>query len=472
MAKILVMGGGIGGLSTAMLLAADDHDVTVLERDPAPPPVSGDEAWDRWERRGVNQFRMVHYFLPRFRAIAEAELPDAVAALDADGVLRHNPIELIPETLTGGFRNGDERFEAMTGRRPMVEATFARTAAATPGVTVRRGTAVKGLLVGEPAHDDVPHVVGVVTDHGDEVRADLVVDATGRRSPLPALLAAIGATAPEEEKDDSGFVYYGRYFRSADGAVPAMLGPLLQHYESISVLTLPADNGTWGVAIVAAADDVTLRAAKEVDVWERVVASYPLLAHWIDGEAMTEVDRMSKIEDRCRTFVVDGRPVATGVVPVADSWACTNPSVGRGASMALLHVQALRDLVREQGVDDPTGFATAWHDRTAERVEPLYRDTVDFDRHRLAEIEAQVAGRPYETDDPTWAIGQAMGAAAGSDPDVLRGVLDVGGLLARGEEVLARPGLFDKVLAAAETPSSPAPGPTREELVGIVGTRG
>src|SRR4051794_23096191 len=155
MASVLMVGGGMSGLSTAMLLARDGHDVKVLERDPAPPPASGDEAWDRWERKGINQFRMIHYFLPRFREIAEAELPEAVEALDADGVLRYNAVALAPESLTGGFRDGDERFEAMTGRRPMVEAAFARTAEATPSVTVCRGVAVTALLTGEPALDGV-----------------------------------------------------------------------------------------------------------------------------------------------------------------------------------------------------------------------------------------------------------------------------------------------------------------------------
>lgn len=469
MASILVVGGGICGLSTAMMLARDGNEVRVLERDPAPPPTSGDEAWDRWERKGVNQFRMIHYFLPRFRAVAEAELPDAVRALDADGALRHNSVALAPESLTGGVRDGDERFGAITGRRPMVEAAFARTAAATPNVTVCRGVAVKGLLTGGEVLDGVPHVAGVVTDTGEELRADLVVDASGRRSPLPALLEAIGAAAPEEELEDSGFMYYGRHYRSPDGSLPPALGPLLQHYDSISVLTLPADNGTWGLGIVSSARDAALRAARDIDVWERVIASYPLLAHWLDGDPITDIQLMTKIEDRHRSFVVDGRPVATGLAPVADSWACTNPSVGRGATIGLLHAQALRDLVRDQGVDDPVAFANAWHDITVERVEPLYRDTLAFDRHRLAEIDAQIAGIPYETDDPGWTIGAAMAAASGSDPEVLRAFVEVAGLLARAEDVLARPGLFERVLAAAETPAAPPPGPSRAELVELVG---
>src|SRR5262245_44335848 len=67
MSEILVMGGGVAGLCSAMLLARDGHHVTVLERDACPPPEPAD-AWSGWERRGVNQFRLAHAFLPRFRA--------------------------------------------------------------------------------------------------------------------------------------------------------------------------------------------------------------------------------------------------------------------------------------------------------------------------------------------------------------------------------------------------------------------
>src|SRR5262245_22967102 len=60
MARILVLGAGICGLATAMLLARDGHDVVVLERDAEPTRPTPDEAWTSWSRGGVAQFRQPH----------------------------------------------------------------------------------------------------------------------------------------------------------------------------------------------------------------------------------------------------------------------------------------------------------------------------------------------------------------------------------------------------------------------------
>ncbi len=215
MAEIVVTGGGVGGLSAAMLLAEDGHDVTLLERDGAEPPPPT-EAWESWERRGVNQFRLLHFFMPRFRLALEQELPHVAKALEAAGALRLSLIGAVPETLTGGTRPGDGDFESLTGRRPVIEAVMGAAAASTPGVTVRRGVAVAGLVAGAQAIRGVPHITGVRTAAGEEIAADLVVDATGRRSALPDWLEAAGARRPVEELEDSGFVYYGRHFRSAE----------------------------------------------------------------------------------------------------------------------------------------------------------------------------------------------------------------------------------------------------------------
>ena len=145
MATIVVLGAGMNGLALAMLLAKDGHDVTVLERDANEPVDDPEEAWNGWVRRGVGQFRMLHLMLPRWRSEIEAELPEVLTELERRGGLRLNALTCLPDEFTGGFRPGDERFETVNARRPVLEGAVATVAHRTPGVRIRRGVAVSGL---------------------------------------------------------------------------------------------------------------------------------------------------------------------------------------------------------------------------------------------------------------------------------------------------------------------------------------
>jgi hypothetical protein len=109
----------------------------------------------------------------------------------------------------------------------------------------------------------------VRTSAGEELQADLVIDCSGRRSALPSWLEALGARPPVDEVEDSGFIYLARHFRSRDGELPFALGPLLQSYGSISVLTLPADDATWSVTLVARSGDRALLGLKDASRWSR-----------------------------------------------------------------------------------------------------------------------------------------------------------------------------------------------------------
>jgi 2-polyprenyl-6-methoxyphenol hydroxylase-like FAD-dependent oxidoreductase len=456
-------------MGLGMLLARDDHTVTIVERDGQPAPEDPEEAWDSWERKGVNQFRLPHTFLSRYREILEQELPDVVKAIERDGALRFNPIGDAPDAITGGPRPGDERFEILTGRRAVMERSVASVAEETPGLTVRRGVAVAGLVGGPEVLDGIPHVVGVRTSGDEEIRADLVVDCSGRRSALSDWLEALGARRPHDERDDSGFIYFGRHFRSRDGQLPFALGPPLQAYGSISSVTLPADNDVWALTLVARAGDKALLGLKDLARWESAVRSLPTVAHWLDGDPIEDgVVTISKIEDRHRDLRPGGEPVATGLLAAADAWSCTNPSLGRGASIGMLHAQALRDTLRHTGPDHPAGLSEAFAAATTATVEPWYLATLSFDRHRLAEMAAIAAGTSYEPVDPAYEISRALGSAGGRDPDCLRGNADIGVLLELPDAVLSRPGILDKVIEhGAGWRDEPPIGPTRDELVAL-----
>jgi 2-polyprenyl-6-methoxyphenol hydroxylase-like FAD-dependent oxidoreductase len=469
MARVTIVGSGMVGMGLAMLLAADGHDVTCVERDAEPPPADAEAAWDHWDRRGVNQFRLLHTFLAGFHQVVTNELPQVVARLQADGALQDNVLRGVPEFITGGRRDGDERFDVITGRRAMVERSVAVAAEDTPGVTIRRGVAVVGLLTGAAAVPGAIHVTGVRTETGEELPADLVIDAGGRRSALPTWLAAAGSPPIEEEREDSGFIYFGRHFRSADGSVPVALGGALQEYGSISALTLAADHGTWGIGLIGRADDKALRRLSDPVVWERTVRTLPTIAHWLDGKPLEDrVTVMAKIEDRIRTFWPGGRPTATGVLAVGDAWACTNPSVGRGASIGMLHATVLRDTLRVLG-DDPAGLAEAFGVATAEKVEPWYRATLAFDRGRLDEMAMLAAGATVADLPAEYETIKALGASMMKDPDCFRAFLDVAMVLNTPAEVMARPGMEEKVAEMGRRwREEPALGPSRSQLVELV----
>jgi 2-polyprenyl-6-methoxyphenol hydroxylase-like FAD-dependent oxidoreductase len=218
MAEVVVCGGDIVGLTSAVLLARDGHEVTVLERDADDLPASVEDAW------GVGS--------PGCRAVPaiahrSTALPPVPRAGDADVLARvvaagGTWVNFLPAAITERDpRPGDDRFRFITGRRPIIEHVHACAARDERGVTVRTGTKALGLLAAP--NGDIPRVTAVDTDLG-EPGADLVVDAMGRRSPLAEWLTASGPRPPLISSQDCGFTYYTRYYSGSE--MPAIRAPL------------------------------------------------------------------------------------------------------------------------------------------------------------------------------------------------------------------------------------------------------
>jgi hypothetical protein len=165
---------------------------------------------------------------------------------------------------------------------------------------------------------------------------------------------------------------------------------------------------------------------------------------------------------------VDGRPLATGVLPLADAWACTNPSLGRGIALGLVHAALLPAVVRSQ-LEDPVALALAWDDVTERELTPWYRATVATDRARLAEIDALRQGRRPAAPEGPAMLAAALAQAVTLDADVFRAWLEILGCLTLPQDILARPGLAERVLAlAAEAGPRPPMGPSREQALALV----
>jgi flavin-dependent dehydrogenase len=349
----------------------------------------------------------------------------------------------------------------------VLEHVLGRAAEAQPGLDVRRGVAVSGLMTG--AYDGVAHVAGVMVEGAERVPADLVVDAMGRRSPMAGWLAELSEAPVQQESEDSGFLYYTRFYRSRAGGLPPFRSAPLTPLGSFTILVLPSDNDTWSVTLYTAAGDRPLKRLRDAEAWEAVIAACPAHAQWLDGEPITGVLPMGGIVDRYRRLVDDGRPAATGVALLGDAWACVNPSSGRGMSLGMVHAQHLRDLVREE-IEDPAQFALRWDALTETHLTPWYRDTVNEDRTRLREFEALRRGEALPGNGgPAAALAAALPAAIPNDPDVFRAFVETRACLATLREVLARPGMVDRILALAEEHEAVRPpGPDREQLLALL----
>lgn len=466
MARVSVAGGGICGLAGAMMLADDGHEVTVFERDPTPPPAGPDDAF-AWERRSVAQFGLVHWMQARGTQILRDEVPRAFELLSENGGLPINLIKRFLAAQGAEIEEGDDRFDQLTARRSTIEWALAVAADEHPNVDVRRGHAIDGLVT-DGEERQVPHVTGLRLTDGSVFSADLVLDATGRRSPTARWLEDIGAVAPVDHSADTSFAYCGRFYRSSTGELPVVKGPIVVTCGTYTLLTLPADNGTWAVTLYGLAEDKPLRRFRQLEVFESVVGEMPLHSHWLDGEPLSELKSMVGAVDTKRSFVVDGVPCATGILSIADAVASTNPSVGRGMTLGLIHTEVMRTVVRDH-LDDSEALALAFHERTKNEVLPFHDATVKADHRRIKEMRIFRAGGIPEPSLEERVV-DALLAYGSSDPLMARSFGEIMSCATPADVVIARPDVLKRAteLMASGPAGGPAPAPDRQRLLELI----
>jgi 2-polyprenyl-6-methoxyphenol hydroxylase-like FAD-dependent oxidoreductase len=456
---VTVLGAGVAGMVAALLLARDGHRVALVERDSL--DVGSPEDAPTWRRKGIPHFLQPHAVIPRGRLELAAHLPDVHAALLGAGAAE---VDLRPK-LPGPPEPGDEVLRYLAVRRPLIEWALRRAVADEPGVEVHDGVRIDGLVI------DARRVAGVRIG-GTAVRADVVVDALGRRTPTPGWLDAAGLGAGEDRSSDCGVVYYSRYYRVRPGHDlpdgPWLLSPR-GDLGYLGFASFPGDNGAFAALLATPTGTPEWRVLREPAAFEAAVARIPALRLWVDPERVdpiTGVMPMAGLRNSLRAY----RPSAqVGLVPVGDAYGHTDPVLAHGLAFAVIHAAALVAALRAHADvgDAGAAYAAATEDELRERYE--FATALDEQRLRMW------SGRPV---DPTRHDGDyalfsmaAAGVAAMVDADVFRtfvrriGLLDRTGALDSDLELQLR---IETLFGAIRAMPRPPAGPPRAELLAAV----
>jgi len=492
MARVIVVGGGVGGLAAALALGQRGHRVQILEGDAMPLPASPVDAFERWDRRGAPQVWHSHAFLARLRNLLVARAPEVLEALHAHGAYDLRFGDYLPPTIVDRTpQRGDAELTLFACRRLTFEWVLRRRVLTAREVSWQGGVEVLGLAAERGAAGEPPRVVGVRarTDGAERVfDADLVVDASGRRSRLPRWLAAIGADPVEEQQEECGIFYCSRFYRLRPGASPpAQQGVVGADLGYMKFGIFPGDSGLFSITLAASLDDPPMRAILREAPFEAAARALPATREWTlpaRSEPVTEVRAMAKLVNRRRRFVRDARPLALGVYAIGDAAVCTNPLYGRGCALAFVHAFALADVLAEAASDE-RGAALAFDEVTRRELEPWYRAARDQDREarELADLEARAGQcaptpppRTGEVVDPKAFLRSVFRdgllPALRSDIVVVRAFLRVFNLLDPPDAMLQDPDVVGRVVHAwrerDQRAPEPLPGPERNAMLDLL----
>ncbi|MFI5760923.1 NAD(P)/FAD-dependent oxidoreductase [Streptomyces sp. NPDC051563] len=453
MTRAVVLGGGFAGVLAATVLARHVDEVTVVEggRYPAGPGV----------RPGLPQAFHSHVLVTAGAEALDALLPGTLEALLAQGAHRRGlPDGALILSADGWFRRHDTGAFMVSCSRWLMDHVIRQRALAEGTVTVRERTRVLGLA------GDAARVTGVLVagedGSGETLRADLVVDATGRRSRAGRWLTAIGGPAVEEEAVDPGLAYSTRIYRAPPG-LAADLPAIMLHPRPSNGLPgygatlFPIEGGRWIFTLTG-----TRVARPPVDEpgftdCARSLRS-PLAAELLAAaEPLGGVRPFRTTANRRRYF--ERLPLPEGFLVIGDALTAVNPVYSHGMSVALLGALRLDRELAERGARP--SVLPAVQAAVAEVAAESWRMATEQDRVRaLAEghASAEDSARPE-------GVAPAEGIAAAAGTTSARGPGSASGQRMRAlvsQAVLSSPVLMTRLFRAQTlVPSRAAlPGPS------------
>jgi hypothetical protein len=165
-------------------------------------------------------------------------------------------------------------------------------------------------------------------------------------------------------------------------------------------------------------------------------------AAWLDScDPISDVFPMAGLHNTLRRLVVGGTPVVTGLHAIGDTVCTTNPTFGRGLSLALSGALDLLDVIADHR-DDPAAQALALDGLVADHVVPFYEDQAAIDRARLTALTHAIYAAPPPVPapaNPGRVSFAELRTAASADPTAFRAFWEIFGMTRRPEDVYTDP---------------------------------
>lgn len=354
----LVIGGSMAGLLAARVLADHFAQVTLVERDQFPDQPAF--------RAGVPQGRHLHVLLMRGRQIIETLLPGFTQRLITANAQDQDSIKDMRLYIGNQWApSHPSTTRLFTCSRPLIDWVVRDEIAYRGNITFTTSQDVIGLLataddasvtgVRVRARNGSAHATGTET----ELRADLVVDASGRHSQTPQWLQALGYAAPPETKIDPHLGYATRIFRLPPQEYVRQTAYILtdppRSYCGGVIAPLEHDR-EWIVTLVGTGGHYPPTDEAGYMEFARQLPAPDIYDLIKDAEPISPISGYRDTQNQWRHYEKMAR-FPDGLILVGDAVTALDPVYGQGMSVAAMDAELLQRQLASYRNRSLRGFA-------------------------------------------------------------------------------------------------------------------
>ncbi|HSE18997.1 MAG TPA: hypothetical protein VLB46_18200 [Pyrinomonadaceae bacterium] len=351
----VVLGGSLAGLLAARVLSEHFDEVTLIERDPysETPEV----------RRGIPQANHVHGLLLRGREVLEELFPGLQDEMIGAGVPLVDMANEIAWYTRGGWGvRFPSEMKVLAFTRPVLDLHLRRRLSSNPRVKIMDNTDVLRLIPDGEKNRLAGVLICPRNSESDrkvatELRADLVVDTTGRASRAPRWLNDLGYVIPEETVVDAHLGYASRLYR-----IP---GDFNRDWKCAYVQSAPpqrnrgailfeVEGNRWLVTLTGGARDYPPSDEGGFLEFARSLPVSTIYDAMCAAEPISPIKTHRGTENRLRHFE-RAKELPENFLVFGDAVCAFNPVYGQGMTIAALGALTLKNTLRENG--DPRGLS-------------------------------------------------------------------------------------------------------------------